>query len=88
MESIAFILSQAVRENVNFMIQINEQYGVSEVIEMAWCDKTSFDDIHKITGLAEPNIIRLMRKNLKPSSFRLWRKRVTGRNSKHRIKTI
>ncbi|MBT5912293.1 MAG: DUF2805 domain-containing protein, partial [Rhodospirillaceae bacterium] len=35
-----------------------------------------------------PNIIRLMRKNLKPSSFRLWRKRVTGRNSKHRIKTI
>lgn len=70
------------------MTKFTEHHGVSEVIEMAWCDKTSFDDIHKITGLAENNIIKLMRSNLKPSSFRLWRKRVTGRNSKHRIKTV
>ena len=58
--------------------------NISEIIEMAWCDKTSFDDIHKLTGLSESQIIKLMRSNLKPSSFRLWRKRVTGRKSKHK----
>lgn len=57
---------------------------VSEIIEMAWCDKTSFDDIHKLTGLSESQTIKLMRSNLKPSSFRLWRKRVTGRKAKHK----
>lgn len=70
------------------MTKFAGHHGVSEAIEMAWCDKTSFDDIHKITGLAENDIIKLMRSNLKPSSFRLWRKRVTGRNSKHRIKSV
>ena len=58
--------------------------NISEIIEMAWCDKTSFDDIHALTGLSESQIIKLMRSNLKPSSFRLWRKRVTGRKSKHK----
>ncbi len=52
---------------------------VSEIIEMAWCDKTSFNDIHALTGLSEADTILIMRKNLKPSSFRLWRKRVSGR---------
>ena len=56
---------------------------ISEIIEMAWCDKTSFDDIRIITGLSEPQVILMMRKNLKPSSFRLWRKRVSGRKAKH-----
>ena len=58
--------------------------NISEIIEMAWCDKTSFDDIHKLTGLSEAQTIKLMRSNLKPSSFRLWRKRVTGRKAKHK----
>ena len=57
---------------------------VSEIIEMAWCDKTSFDDIKAITGLSEADTIKLMRTNLKPSSFRLWRKRVSGRQAKHK----
>lgn len=57
---------------------------ISEIIEMAWCDKTSFDDIHTLTGLSESQTIKLMRSNLKPSSFRLWRKRVTGRKAKHK----
>ncbi len=56
---------------------------ISEIIEMAWCDKTSFDDIALITGLCEKEVIPIMRKNLKPSSFRLWRKRVSGRKPKH-----
>lgn len=57
--------------------------GDSEVIEMAWCDKTSFDDIYAATGHSEADTIRVMRTNLKPASFRSWRKRVTGRISKH-----
>ena len=55
-----------------------------EIIELAWCDKTSFDDIFFSTGLKEPEVIKLMRKNMKLGSFRLWRKRVSGRASKHR----
>ncbi|WP_041263590.1 TIGR03643 family protein [Francisella salina] len=58
----------------------------SEIIEMAWCDKTSFDAIKNITGLSEPQVIKIMRNNLKPNSFRLWRKRVSGRAAKHQKK--
>jgi uncharacterized protein (TIGR03643 family) len=56
---------------------------ISEIIDMAWCDKTSFDDILNITGLSEKDVIATMRLNLKPNSFKLWRKRVTGRKAKH-----
>lgn len=58
--------------------------SISEVIEMAWCDKTSFDDIFTLTGLSEADTVKLMRINLKPTSFRLWRKRVSGRKTKHK----
>lgn len=57
---------------------------ISEIIEMAWTDKVSFDDIHALTGLSEADTISIMRRNLKPSSFRMWRKRVSGRTTKHR----
>jgi uncharacterized protein (TIGR03643 family) len=57
---------------------------LSEIIEMAWCDKTSFEAIFETTGLGEDEVIKIMRQNLKPSSFRLWRKRVSGRSAKHR----
>ena len=56
----------------------------SEIIEMAWCDKTSFDAIEALTGLSESKIIQLMRKNLKYSSFCLWRRRVSGKKTKHK----
>lgn len=58
----------------------------SEIIAMAWCDKTAFETIREITGLSEEEVIEVMRKSLKRSSFRLWRKRVSGRNRKHRKK--
>ena len=64
--------------NIAFMNDRN--FNISEVIEMAWCDKTSFKDIQFATGLSEAETIKLMRQNLKPSSFRLWRKRVSGRS--------
>jgi uncharacterized protein (TIGR03643 family) len=55
----------------------------SRIIEMAWEDRTPFEAIERSFGLDEKNVIKLMRKTLKPSSFRLWRKRVTGRKTKH-----
>lgn len=56
----------------------------SKIIRMAWEDRTTFDEILEKTGFAEKDVIKLMRGSLKPSSFRMWRKRVTGRITKHR----
>ena len=56
---------------------------MSRLIEMAWEDRTPFDAIEKNFGLSEPQVISLMRKELKRGSFNLWRKRVTGRATKH-----
>lgn len=57
---------------------------VSAVIQMAWEDRTAFETIQERVGLSEPDVIRLMRQELQPSSFRMWRKRVKGRITKHR----
>ena len=60
---------------------------VDRIIEMAWEDRTPFSAIKFQFGLSESQVIKLMRKNLKPSSFRLWRKRVnSGVSSKHLAK--
>jgi len=53
------------------------------IIQMAWEDRTTFDAIREQFGLEPGQVIKLMRKRLKPSSFRLWRARTTGRNTKH-----
>ena len=50
---------------------------------MAWEDRTSFDAIEFQFSLKEKEVIQLMRSNLKTSSFKIWRKRVSGRKSKH-----
>ena len=57
---------------------------VSRVIEMAWEDRTPFEVIEANFGLSESETIKLMRREMKASSFRHWRKRVTGRVTKHR----
>ncbi len=56
---------------------------LSRLIEMAWEDRTPFDAIEQNFGLSEPQVIAVMRSELKRSSFNLWRKRVTGRSTKH-----
>ena len=56
---------------------------LSEIVGLAWADDVSFEDIKKKLGLAEADVIYVMRRQLKPSSFRLWRKRVSGRKTKH-----
>ena len=56
---------------------------IDSIIEMAWCDKTSFDSIEAQTGLAEKDVIKIMRSKLKKTSFKVWRERVCGRKAKH-----
>lgn len=56
---------------------------ISYIICMAWADDISFDKIKNDSGLSEGEVIKIMRSNLKRGSFKLWRKRVSGRNSKH-----
>ncbi|WP_254598029.1 TIGR03643 family protein [Polynucleobacter antarcticus] len=56
---------------------------LSRLIEMAWEDRTPFDAIEQNFGFSEPQVIAVMRQELKRSSFNLWRKRVTGRATKH-----
>lgn len=54
------------------------------IIEMAWEDRTPFAAIEVQYGLREKDVIALMRREMKASSFRMWRKRVSGRSTKHR----
>ncbi|WP_370263316.1 TIGR03643 family protein [Limnobacter sp.] len=56
---------------------------ISRIIEMAWEDRTPFEAIELQFGLNESAVIELMRKHMKASSFRMWRKRMAGRNTKH-----
>ncbi len=59
------------------------QLTESEIVQMGWCDFTSFDAIKAQSGLTEPEVIAIMRRNMKPRSFRMWRKRASGRAAKH-----
>lgn len=61
-----------------------ERETIDRVIEMAWEDRTPFEAIELQFGLSEPEVIALMRREMQASSFRLWRKRVSGRSTKHR----
>lgn len=56
------------------------------IIEMAWEDRTPFEAIEFQFGLSEKEVIAFMRANSKPSSFRMWRKRMDGRQTKHRMR--
>jgi uncharacterized protein (TIGR03643 family) len=59
---------------------------IDRIIEMAWEDRTTFEAIEHQFGLKEKEVIALMRKEMKLSSFRLWRKRTNGRDTKHEKK--
>ena len=52
---------------------------ISRIIEMAWEDRTSFDAIQDAYGLNEKEVKELMKSQLQLSSYKLWRRRVTGR---------
>ena len=57
--------------------------AIDRIVEMAWEDRTPFAAIETQFGLNEKEVIALMRREMKASSFRMWRKRVTGRKTKH-----
>ena len=68
---------------------MKKQFKLSErdldrIIEMAWEDRTPFEAIKDQFGLSEQEVITLMRREMKRSSFNLWRARVQGRKTKHR----
>ncbi len=57
--------------------------AIDRIIEMAWEDRTPFEAIAFQFQLSEQETIELMRREMKPSSFRMWRERVQGRKTKH-----
>ena len=65
------------------MIDNLKPEDISRIIEMAWEDRTTFDAIEATFGLNQNQVEGLMRKNLKKSSYMLWRKRARGRKTKH-----
>ena len=56
---------------------------LNRIVEMAWEDRTPFDVIHSEFNITHDELIKIMRSNLKKSSFQLWRKRDSGRKTKH-----
>ncbi|WP_417444444.1 TIGR03643 family protein [Joostella sp.] len=56
---------------------------IDRIIEMAWEDRTPFDAISYQFAYSEKDVIELMRKELKRSSFKMWRARVQSRSTKH-----
>ena len=63
-----------------------EEEDFNRLIEMAWQDRTTFDTIFELYGLTENQVKKKMRTLMKPSSFKMWRKRVQGRATKHKLK--
>jgi|TARA_B110000261_G_scaffold110036_1_gene123157 uncharacterized protein (TIGR03643 family) len=64
-----------------------EVKDIDRIIEMAWEDRTPFDAIEFQYGLKENDVRKIMRTNLRDSSFKLWRERVKGRKTKHAKKS-
>ena len=77
-------LSESYHPAMSILKHTLTESEVSRVVEMAWEDRTPFEVIEATFGLSESETIKLMRREMKASSFRLWRKRVTGRVTKHR----
>ena len=67
----------------------NKEPNISDpdwIVWAAWADRITFEEIFEKTGKSESDVIKIMRRSLKPSSFRLWRKRVNQKSIKHRKK--
>ncbi len=66
------------------MIREFSETEIDRIIGMAWEDRTTFDVIKEQFGINESEVIKIMRANMKPSSFKMWRERVHGRKTKHK----
>ncbi|SDG57624.1 TIGR03643 family protein [Pedobacter terrae] len=58
---------------------------IDRIIEMAWEDRTTFDAIFIQFGLKHQEVIVLMRKQMKACSFKMWRKRMNNKSTKHAV---
>ena len=69
-------------EKMASSLQLSDK-EIDRIVEMAWEDRTTFEAIEMQFGLNEQAVVELMRKEMKASSFRMWRKRTHGRSTKH-----
>lgn len=69
--------------NTTTAMSLLSDADISRIVEMAWEDRTTFEAIEAQFGLNESAVIALMRLQMKSSSFRMWRKRMAGRVTKH-----
>ena len=68
---------------VNSKIKDLNVAQTNQIIRMAWADRITFEEIERRTGFTEPEVIQVMRRELRPRSFKRWRERVSGRVTKH-----
>ena len=78
-----YLLRREILNHKQLMTHNFEDDQIDRIIEMAWEDRTPFDAIELQFGLKENDVRKIMRTSLKESSFKMWRKRVTGRKTKH-----
>ena len=78
-----YLLRREILKDKNLMTHNFKDDQIDRIIEMAWEDRTPFDAIELQFGLKENDVRKIMRTSLKESSFKMWRKRVTGRKTKH-----
>lgn len=69
--------------NIKEKYQLSDQ-DIDRIVEMAWEDRTPFEAIKAQFGVSEAEVIEIMRLEMKPSSWRMWRARVQGRKTKHK----
>ncbi|GAK96202.1 Asl0491 protein [Nonlabens tegetincola] len=65
-----------------------DERAIDRIVEMGWEDRTPFDAIEAQFGVSEGEVIKIMRNQMKPSSFKMWRERVQGRSTKHRAQRM
>ena len=78
-----YLLRREILKYKHLMTHNFKDDQIDRIIEMAWEDRTPFDAIELQFGLKENDVRKIMRTSLKESSFKMWRKRVTGRKTKH-----
>ena len=83
----AYLLKKEIFKLKIIMTNKLKDNQIDRIIEMAWEDRTPFDAIELQFGLKENDVRKIMRTSLKESSFKMWRKRVTGRKTKHNQKS-
>ena len=84
----AILAELSTNSALNFAIEIPVAFSerdIDRIIQMAWEDRTPFEAIEQQFGLIEKQVIEFMRANSKLSSFKMWRKRMTARKTKHQL---